>query len=47
MKPDNAMFDSLVVFPFITHTMVNEVKAELPTHVAKAVDISSDVDSLE
>ena len=47
MKPDNAMVDSLVAFPFITRTMINELKAELPTHIAKTVDVSSDVDPLE
>ena len=47
MKPDNAMVDSLVVFPFITRTMINELKAELPTYIAKTVDVSSDMDPLE
>ena len=44
LKPDNAIVDSLVVFPCITHTVVNELKAKLPTYVAKAADISSDMD---
>ena len=47
MKPDNTMVDSLMVFLFITHAMINELTAELPTYVAKAADVFSDMDPLE
>ena len=47
MKPDNAMVDSLSVFPFITRAMIIELKAELPTYIAKTADVSSYMDPLE
>ena len=47
MKSDNTMIDSLMIFPFFTHTIIDKLKAELPTYVAKAADVSSDMDTLE
>ena len=47
MKPDNTMNDSLMIFPFFTHAIIDKLKTELPTCVAKAADVSSDMDPLE
>ena len=43
LQPIGADIDDLKVFPFFTDTMIEGLKTELPTYLAKADDVSLDV----
>ena len=47
MHPDASSIDSLKAFPFLnSDTIIDNLKSELPTYLAHAVDVSSDTDTL-
>ena len=48
LKPDAAAVDSLQAFPFLNKASVlGNLKSELPSYLAKAVDTSVDIDPLD
>ena len=47
MKPDASAIDTLKAFPFLDNiTVLNELKQELPTYLAKAADVSATIEPL-
>ena len=47
MKPDASTVDTLQAFPFLTSPqLLDGLKQELPTYMAKAVDVGTDLNYL-
>ena len=42
VKPQSVALTTLLVFPFVTESLLSNLKQEFPLHVAAAEDISSD-----
>ena len=48
MQPDVSVIDDLSIFPFLNSTsLLDGLKAELPTYLAKSVDIDPNFSCLE
>ena len=48
MKPDTSAIDALKAFPFLDDTMLlDQLKQERPSYLAKAIDVSSSIEVLQ
>ena len=47
MQPSASSLDSLKAFPFLSEETIERLKSELPTYLAKSVDLDASVDPLK